>query len=133
MKPMASISACLALVCLIVVPASAGDKKPGEQMTVEQMRAQTLRARATQRGVVIRMKGGGKVSGEVQEVTAQGFSLKNDKGLRVWVEYSDVQTIKPASTFKYAMINILAAVGGAVIVGALLGLAAWVAILIVNA
>ena len=130
---MAIFSACLALVCLLVVPASAGDKKADEQMTVEQMRVQTLRARAGQRGVVIRMKGGGKVSGEVQEVASQGFSLRNDKGLRVWVDYSDVQTIKPASAFKNAMINILAVVGGAVIVGAILGLAAWVAILIVNA
>jgi hypothetical protein len=129
---MAIFSACVGLVCLLVLPASAGDKKADEQMTVAQMRVQTYRAQATRRGAIVRMKGGSSISGEVKEVNAQGFALKTGKSDMVWVDYSEVQTIKLAASFKYAMFNVVAAVLGAAVVGAILGLTAWVIILIVN-
>jgi hypothetical protein len=50
----------------------------------------------------------------------------------VWLDYAYVQTIKEVSPIKQPLKVIGQATLGAVVVGAILGLAAWVAIIIAN-
>jgi hypothetical protein len=127
------VSACAVIICLVAVSSFAGDKGHSKQTTLEEMQAQTIRARANHRDVIVHLKGGGRFSGEIQETTANGFSLRQTTDSRVlWLDYADVQAVKEVSPIKQAFKVIGQVALGTVVVGAVLGLAAWVAILIAN-
>jgi hypothetical protein len=133
MKRIAIALACAVSIGLVAVTSFADDKRQAKQMTVEQMQAQVMEARTSHRDVIVHLKSGDRFSGEIQETTANGFSLNQTKNPRVvWLDYTDVQAVKEVSPIKQTLKFIGLTAMGAVVVGAVVGLAAWVALLIAN-
>ena len=133
MKRIAIALACAVSIGLVATTLFADDKRQNKQMTVEQMQAQVMEARASHQEVIVRLKSGDRFSGEIQETTANGFSLNQTKNPRVvGLDYTEVQAVKRASPIKQTLKVIGQAAMGAVVVGAILGLAAWVALLIAS-